>query len=117
MRNIFTPFFLLFFIHAVAQQDGTLDATWTNGGEVLNTVPGPGSPLALTMQQKLIILPSGKFLQTFTRDNGTNNDFGLARLNADGSFDLSFGGTGTGYIITDFGGNDFANTMALQSDG
>src|SRR3954471_6212459 len=101
MRNIFTPFFLLFFINAIAQQDGTLDATWTNGGEVLNPIPG-SSPLAGTMQQKLIILPSGKFLQTFTRNNGTDNDFGLAQLNADGSFDLSFGGTGTGYIITDF---------------
>jgi len=118
MRNIFTPLFLIIFINAVAQQDGTLDGTWTNGGKVLNPIPGPpANPIDATVLQKLIILPSGKFLQTFTKSNGTDNDFGLARLNADGSFDLTFGGSGTGYILTNFGGEDVANSMALQSDG
>jgi uncharacterized delta-60 repeat protein len=47
---------------------------------------------------------------------GTDPDFGLARLNADGSLDTSFGTNGK--VLTDFGGSfDRAYAVALQADG
>src|SRR5438270_5585639 len=114
MRNIFTLLFLLFFTLAHAQNDGLLDNSWGNNGTVTATV---GGSVALTGRQKLILLPSGSMLQSFTVTNsGTGfNDFGVARYDADGNLDNTFG-TG-GYTIIDFGGDDYATSMALQSDG
>jgi uncharacterized delta-60 repeat protein len=42
-------------------------------------------------------------------------DFALARYNADGSVDLTFGSAGR--VVTDFGGDDAAFALALQPDG
>jgi len=42
-------------------------------------------------------------------------DFALARYNADGSVDLTFGSAGR--VVTDFGGDDAAFALAVQSDG
>src|SRR5438552_9498231 len=42
-------------------------------------------------------------------------DFALARYNADGSLDLTFGSAGR--VVTDFGGDDTAFALAVQSDG
>ena len=118
MRNIFTLLLLFVFIAAKAQ-DGVLDPFWGNigNGTTLAPVAGPPGVLSQTSLQKIIILSNGYTLQTFTASNGTNQDFGLARFDADGNLDLSFGGSGTGYIKTDFGGDDFANSMVIQSSG
>jgi uncharacterized delta-60 repeat protein len=44
------------------------------------------------------------------------NDFGVARLNADGTIDTSFGSGGL--VTTNVaGGNDFAQGLAIQADG
>lgn len=116
MRNIFTPLFLLLFIVSNAQ-DGVLDPFWGNSGTVTAPITGPSGSVSQTFRQKLIILPNGYMLQTFTVSNGTDNDFGLARWDPDGNLDLSFGGSGTGYVITNLGGDDFTTSMELQSDG
>src|SRR5439155_10672104 len=42
-------------------------------------------------------------------------DFALARYNADGSVDLTFGSGGR--VVTDFGGDDAAFALAVQPDG
>src|SRR5436309_5767240 len=42
-------------------------------------------------------------------------DFALARYNADGSVDLTFGSGGR--VVTDFGGDDTAFALAVQPDG
>jgi uncharacterized delta-60 repeat protein len=47
--------------------------------------------------------------------NGGDFDFGLARYNADGSLDASFGSSGM--LTTDFGGTDCVDTVVVQSDG
>jgi uncharacterized delta-60 repeat protein len=118
MRNIFT-LLLLFVFFATKAQDGVLDPFWGNigNGTTLAPVSGPPGVLSQTSLQKIILLSNGYTLQTFTASNGTNQDFGLARFDADGNLDLSFGGSGTGYIKTDFGGDDFANSMVIQSSG
>jgi uncharacterized delta-60 repeat protein len=40
----------------------------------------------------------------------------VLRYNADGSLDMGGFGAPNGFVITDAGGNDFANSVALQSD-
>lgn len=45
-----------------------------------------------------------------------NGDFGVLRLNDDGSLDTTFG-SGTGKLTTDFGGNESATALVLQSNG
>src|SRR5215207_4275358 len=118
MRNIFTSFLLLCIV-GVHAQDGVLDPFWGNvgNGTTLAPVSGPAGVLSQTRFQKLILLSGGFSLQSFTASNGTNQDFGVARFDADGNLDLSFGGSNTGYILIDFGGDDFSTSMALQSDG
>src|SRR6476659_5658799 len=115
MKYIFTLLTLTVSLFLKAQ-DGVLDNNWGTGssGTVINQVSGV---VTSTNRMRMIILPSKKILQTFTVSNGTNTDFGLARFNEDGSLDVSFGGSSTGYITTDFGGDDYATCLALQSDG
>jgi uncharacterized delta-60 repeat protein len=66
----------------------------------------------------VVIQSDGKIVvggNTFSFNTGT--DFALARYNADGSLDASFGAGGK--VITDVAvnGNDFLAGLALQSDG
>jgi uncharacterized delta-60 repeat protein len=70
-----------------------------------------------------VALSGGKLLVAGALNHGglesdADADFVLARYNADGSLDTSFGGAGTGYVTTDFGSvNDDAYAMAVQPDG
>jgi uncharacterized delta-60 repeat protein len=94
--------------------DGTLDATFGAGtGKVVTNF---GSTLApgqsATLQPDGKILVSGYAVQATV----TNYDFALARYNADGSLDTTFG-NGTGRVMTDFTGGDDGQSVALQSDG
>jgi uncharacterized delta-60 repeat protein/uncharacterized repeat protein (TIGR02543 family) len=58
----------------------------------------------------------GKIVVAGSAFNGTNYDFALARLSANGTLDTSFG-TG-GKVVTPIGGgNDFGRAVAIQSDG
>jgi uncharacterized delta-60 repeat protein len=45
--------------------------------------------------------------------NGTDNDFALTRLNADGSLDTSFGSGGT--VVLDLGGDDMVTSVLVNS--
>jgi uncharacterized delta-60 repeat protein len=68
-------------------------------------------------KRALILQPDGKIVlagQAFS--STTRQDFALARYNADGSLDATFGSGGK--VATDFfGGEDGANGAVLQSDG
>ena len=63
----------------------------------------------------LWIQPDGKIVAGGFVNNGSSNDAALARVNADGIVDMSFGAGGR--VLTDFGGRNFGNSLALQSDG
>ncbi len=75
--------------------DGSLDATFGNGGVVLSH-GGPGNSLALQLDGK-IVLAGGS---------------GLLRYNSDGSTDSTFGSSG---VVTASAGP--GNNIALQGDG
>ena len=89
--------------------DGSLDADFGTGGLVTIRVGRDARAHALWIQ------PDGKLVAGGFVNNGSSNDAALARLNADGIVDMSFGAGGR--VLTDFGGRNFGNSLALQSDG
>jgi uncharacterized delta-60 repeat protein len=87
--------------------NGTLDATFGNGGLV--TADSGASEIA----DQLILLPNGKLLLAgFTIDSGAH-DFLLARFQPDGALDTSFGTAG--FLRTGFpaGSTDECHAVAV----
>jgi uncharacterized delta-60 repeat protein len=88
--------------------DGSLDATFAGDGKRLFSW-GP-----IGRATSVVVLPNGKILVGgFSGPEGGNMQ--VARLNADGSLDTTFG-TG-GKAAVDFGGDDFGLAMARQANG
>lgn len=91
--------------------DGTsFDVSFGNNGKLLlENVDFIFSSLAMQ--------PDGKIVAVGHSNNGQNFDFKVLRLNADGSLDNTFSGDGQMVIPVVTGANDFAEAVALQSDG
>lgn len=90
--------------------DGTTDSTFNaNGIRTINSGSFPFNIKSLDIQS------DGKILIAGYVSNGTNNDFGIARLNPDGSFDTTFDSDGIKTIAIGTG-NDQAFTVKIQSD-
>ena len=73
---------------------------------------------AVNQGSLVTVQPDGKILLANfgTASSGGNNEFTLARYNADGSLDASFGGAGK--VTTDFGfSSDTGYSVTLQADG
>ncbi len=99
--------------------DGTLDTSFGAAGTglVLTDFSGSGS---FDQARALAIQSDGKIVVAGNSSASGNSDFALARYNADGTLDTSFGNAGTGLVLTDFSGSgsgDGANALAIQSDG
>ena len=77
----------------------------SGGGKVTTDFGGNDYSWGIVVQTDGKILVSGM----------TNQDFALARYNADGSLDSTF--SVDGKVTTDFGGNDFGGGVTMQSDG
>jgi uncharacterized delta-60 repeat protein len=93
--------------------DGTLDATFGNGGKVLTDFAGYNDD-ALAV----LIQPDGKIVAAGSaKDPFTYYDFALARYLPDGTLDTAFGHGGK--MRTDFGVQnlDQARAAVLQPDG
>lgn len=85
----------------------------SGGGYVTTAISSSGTDIGYEMT----IQPDGKILVVGESGKGSVNDFALARYNADGSLDTSFGG-GDGKVTTDLGGlRDEAYAVKLQDDG
>jgi uncharacterized delta-60 repeat protein len=95
--------------------NGTLDTagfgdTGTGGSTTTNLGAGTAatSPaLALQSTGKIVLV------------SGTNSDQVVIRYNTNGTLDNTFGATQTvpGIVVTDAGGTDFANAVAIMQDG
>jgi uncharacterized delta-60 repeat protein len=86
--------------------DGSLDGTFGSNGVVITDISHVNDAAwAVAIQGDDKILAAGV----------AGGDFALARYNVDGSADSRFGEGGV--ITTDFGGDDRANTLAVQRDG
>ena len=87
-------------------------------GTTMVSLMGGGDPLGgHNSGRDLLLQPDGKAIVTGTAaDTSSNLYFGLARFNADGTLDTSFG-TG-GVVVTDFGpGDEWGFKGTIQSDG
>ena len=92
--------------------EGDLDTTFGTGGKVTTQFGSSESEAAA-----IVLQPDGKFVAAGYSYNGLNSDFALARYNANGTLDATFG-TG-GRVTTDIGNVDNASfALAIQpADG
>ncbi|MFA7382658.1 MAG: putative Ig domain-containing protein [Desulfurivibrionaceae bacterium] len=89
--------------------DGSLDATFDGDGKLTTDFGGNDSGRSVVVQEDGKILIGGD-------TNSTVRDYALARYNADGSLDASFGSDGK--LTTDLGSMyDLGFSVALQADG
>jgi uncharacterized delta-60 repeat protein len=88
--------------------NGSLDTTFSGDGRKIFSWG------ALSRATAVVVLPNGKILLGgFSGPEGGNIQ--VARLNANGALDTTFGPGGTAPI--DFGGDDFGLAMARQANG
>ncbi|HSC76424.1 MAG TPA: FG-GAP-like repeat-containing protein [Pseudomonadales bacterium] len=91
--------------------DGSLDTSFDGDGK-LTTGISTGDDYVYSLIQQA----DGKLVVAGYASNGSDDDFALARYNADGSLDTGFDGDGK--LLTDFGGNyDGAYSVIQQVDG
>ncbi|SFL25038.1 M10 family metallopeptidase C-terminal domain-containing protein [Azotobacter beijerinckii] len=92
--------------------DGTLDTSFGTGGEATADIDGNDD-----LGNSLLVQPDGKILVAGRSYNpGYDTEFSVARLNANGSLDASFGSDGKASFAL---GKGYAqvNSLALQPDG
>ncbi len=91
--------------------DGSLDTTYGTNGKVVTAIGNSTDEIF-----SIAFQPNGKLVVAGCSNNGSNNDFALARYNADGSLDTSFGAGGK--VTTPFFNSfDIPYSVALQADG
>ena len=97
--------------------NGSLDASFGDGGIVTTSFPGQGSyAFAVALQPDGRIIAAGTDFVDFSGDDSSDTDFALARYNPDGTPDSTFGIAGQ--VTTDFDGfNDDALSILVQPDG
>ena len=92
--------------------DGVLDRTFGVNGKVITDFNNRNDDAnSIAIQGDKIIV--GGYSVTYA-NNRYNPDFALARYTADGVLDATFGVNGK--VTTDFGFEDYANTIALQGN-
>jgi uncharacterized delta-60 repeat protein len=89
--------------------NGALDTSFGGTGGVIMNLKSGG------VARDVVIQLDGKFVVNYT----SGSTFNLARFNANGTLDTSFGGSGTGIASTSTGKGttDMAYSLALQPDG
>src|SRR5262249_34519474 len=105
--------------------DGTQNVTISATAEVPThthldpTFGGGGSVDQGSITQDVALQPDGKIVTVGLRYNGGSStffDFAVSRFNADGSADMSFGGSGK--VYTDVSGqSDKPRAVLIQPDG
>jgi uncharacterized delta-60 repeat protein len=92
------------------ETDGSLDSSFGVAGKVVTDFGFDDNAVAVALGPNNKIAVTGVLFQ-----GGPEADFGVALYNSDGSPDGAFGNNGK--VITDFGGLDEANAVAVQADG
>src|SRR5688572_8508761 len=96
---------------------GDLDTTFGGGDGLVISYPVPSDPGRSDHASDLAIQPNGKIIAvggSYVYSTG-NSDFAVLRFNTDGSLDSTF--SGDGRLITNLGGSDRANGVAIQPNG
>ncbi len=91
--------------------NGSLDTAFDADGKVTTTFSASND-----FAEGVAVQSDGKIVAAGVASNGSDNDFALARYNANGSLDTSF--SADGKVLTAFSANnDGAKAVAVQSDG
>ncbi|MBA3961554.1 MAG: hypothetical protein H0X40_06600 [Chthoniobacterales bacterium] len=97
-------------------RNGSLDTSFGNGGIVTTNFPGGSYAFDVALQADGKIIAAGTVFVDFVIGESSNTDFALARYNADGTPDGTFGNGGQ--VSTDFVGlEDDAFSVLIQPDG
>jgi uncharacterized delta-60 repeat protein len=100
--------------------DGSLDPSFGTAGAVVTDFFGSTDmPNAVAIQGDGKIVVGGSAASSSSAVGQANTDFALARYNANGTLDTSFGGDGkvTTDILGPTGGGDIIYALAVQPDG
>src|SRR5205809_1176941 len=96
--------------------NGSLDTSFGDGGIVTTTFPEGSYAFDVALQADGKIIAAGTVFVDFIPGEPSNTDFALARYNADGTPDATFGNGGQ--VSTDFVGlEDDAFSVLIQPDG
>ena len=96
--------------------DGSLDASFGDGGIVTTVFPHGSYAFALALQSDGKIVAAGTDYVDFSSEANSDTDFAIARYEPDGSPDFGFGSGGQ--VTTDFERlNDDAFAVLLRADG
>ena len=95
-------------------QDGRLDPTFAGSGGVITAVDPQSGAGHNDIGRAVAVDPQGRILVA-GETGGAFKDLALVRYLADGSLDPAFGDGGG--VVTDLGGDDRAQALALQPDG
>lgn len=88
---------------------GDLDVTFGLNGKVTTLIGSASSATSMALQS------DGKIVVAGDSNNGNDFDFAVARYNTNGTLDTSF--SSDGKATTDFGGDDYGTSVAIQGDG
>jgi uncharacterized delta-60 repeat protein len=93
------------------KRDGSLDASFDGDGKVTTDFGG------VELGDDVVLQPDGKIIVSGWQeaDDLGGGPWALARYDADGSLDATFGSGGK--VLTDFGAAAFAYAMSIQHDG
>ncbi|MFI0926819.1 calcium-binding protein [Streptomyces sp. NPDC021012] len=94
--------------------DGALDPTLGGDGAVVAGFTPTSPQDAGGIARSMALQPDGKIVSVGYVGN-TAFDIGVARYNTNGTLDTTF--SGDGMATADFGGTEFGNAAAVQSDG
>jgi uncharacterized delta-60 repeat protein len=94
--------------------DGALDATFDGDGKAVTDFAASDVARSVAIQSdgKIVVVGGSRPVGI-----GSPSDFALARYNADGSADGSFGGDGRVTTPLSEGSSDYAEAVAVQGDG
>ncbi|MGE5804639.1 MAG: DUF1573 domain-containing protein, partial [Ignavibacteria bacterium] len=90
--------------------DGTIDTSLSASGRVINDMGD------ISLGNSIAVLSDNKILVAGYYNNGADNDFLVSRFNPNGTLDNTFPGGGN-YTLNIAGSNDYANSVAIQSNG
>jgi uncharacterized delta-60 repeat protein len=98
--------------------DGSLDGTFGNysAGVSITQIGSITGNAGTDIIKSIAILPDNSIIAAGYSWNGTNNDFVVAKYDANGGLVTGFGAS-SGYTVTDINGNDIANKVAITSTG
>jgi uncharacterized delta-60 repeat protein len=104
-------------LNSNGRRDGTFDRIEGLSDTGYNIDQFPGRKHSVL--NDVVMQPDGKIVVAGSAadDSDDSNQFALARYDANGKLDKSFGGRGTGFVETGFGGKDQAFKMVQSPNG